>query len=104
MAMLAPAIEQRLKQFIAAVQQQQPISAAYVYGSQVKGTATEWSDIDVAIISPDFAADLFQARVALLRLAAQIDVRIEPHPFAPEDFTINHPLVNEIRQTGIRLV
>jgi len=40
---------------------------------------------------------IFQARVALLRLAAQIDVRIEPHPFTPEDFTINHPLVNEIR-------
>ncbi len=104
MATLTPAIEQSMTRFIAAVQQHQRVSGVYIYGSQVKGTATEWSDIDVAIISPDFAADLFQARVALLRLAAQIDVRIEPHPFTPEDFTRNHPLANEILQTGIRLV
>ncbi|MGC9397271.1 MAG: nucleotidyltransferase domain-containing protein [Anaerolineae bacterium] len=104
MVTIPSAIEQSVARFIAAAQQQQRIVTAYLYGSQVKGTATQWSDIDVALVSPDFAANLFQARVALLHLAAQIDDRIEPHPFTPDDFTINHPLVSEIRQTGVRLV
>lgn len=104
MVTIPSTVEQSVARFIAAAQQQQRVVMAYLYGSQVTGTATKWSDIDVALVSPDFATDLFQARVALLRLAAQIDDRIEPHPFAPEDFTINHPLVSEIRQTGVRLV
>ncbi|MBN1811829.1 MAG: nucleotidyltransferase domain-containing protein [Anaerolineae bacterium] len=104
MATISPAVKQSMMRFLAAVQQRQRIVMAYLYGSQVKGTATEWSDIDLALVSPDFAPDLFAARVALLRLAAQIDDRIEPHPFAPEDFTVNHPLASEIRQTGVRLV
>jgi predicted nucleotidyltransferase len=62
-----------------------------VYGSQVQGTATRWSDIDLAVISPDLPADLFQERLALMCLAAQIDDRIEPHPFKPEDFIVSNP-------------
>ncbi len=103
MATLAPAVEQSVKRFIAALQQQQRIVMAYVYGSQVRGGTTKWSDIDVAIVSPDFD-DLFHARIALLRLAAQIDERIEPHPFTPESFTMSHPLASEIQRTGVRLV
>jgi predicted nucleotidyltransferase len=86
----------------AAVQQQRRVEAAYLYGSQVKGTSTQWSDIDVAVISPDFA-DLFQERLALMRLAAQIDDRIEPYPFKPQDFNSSDPLAGEIRLTGVRV-
>ncbi len=45
-------------------------SIAYLYGSEVRGQAGPWSDIDVAIISPDFADDLFAAQLALMQLAA----------------------------------
>jgi len=104
MAESPDSIKEILKRFLAAVQQRQRVEAAYLYGSQVEGTATEWSDIDVAVVSPDFSADLFQERVALMRLAAQIDDRIEPHPFTPQDFNANDPLVNEIQRTGVRVV
>jgi predicted nucleotidyltransferase len=93
-----------VKRFLAAVQQRQRIDAAYLYGSQVRGTATEWSDIDLAIISSGFSSDSFEERVALMRLAAQIDDRIEPHPFSPQDFNVSDPLVSEIRKTGVRVV
>ena len=86
-----------------AVQGQRRIEAAYVYGSQVKGTATQWSDIDLAVISPDFSPDLSQERLALMHLAAQIDDRIEPHPFTPQDFNASDPLASEIRKTGVRV-
>jgi predicted nucleotidyltransferase len=103
MAEIPAAIAESLEQFLAAVRRQRRIEAAYVYGSQATGTATEWSDIDVALVSPDFSSDLFQERLALMRLAAQVDDRIEPHPFRPQDFNLNAPLVDEIRRTGVRV-
>lgn len=103
MVTLQDTITQSIEQFLKAIQQQQRIEAAYLYGSQVKDTASEWSDIDIAIISPDFSADLFQEQLNLMRLAAQIDDRIEPRPFRPMDFNINEPLVNEIQRTGIQI-
>jgi len=104
MAALAPAVAESVDQYIRLLRQRRRIAAVYVYGSQAKGTATRWSDIDVAVISPDFSADLFQERLALMRLAAQIDDRIEPHPFMPEDFNASNPLAAEICQTGVRVI
>ncbi len=92
MATLPPAVAQSVDRYIRTLRQRRRIAAVYVYGSQAKGTATRWSDIDLAVISPDFSADLFEERLDLMRLAAQIDDRIEPHPFTPEDFSASHPL------------
>ena len=49
------------------------------------------------------AADLFEERLLLMRLAARIDDRIEPHPFRPEDFRPTAPLVGEIQRSGVRV-
>ena len=103
MVEIADAVIQSLQRFLTAVREVRRIEVAYLYGSQATGTATEWSDIDVAVISPDFAEDLFQERLVLMRLAAQVDDRIEPHPFRPADFSPTAPLVSEIRRTGIRV-
>jgi predicted nucleotidyltransferase len=74
-----------------------------VYGSEARRQATKWSDIDVAVISPDFADDLFSAQLALMKLAARVDDRIEPRAFTPESFNANDPLASIIRDTGIRV-
>jgi hypothetical protein len=39
-----------------------------------------------------------------MRLAAQVDDRIEPAPFTPEGFIPSDPLVSEIQRTGVRLI
>jgi predicted nucleotidyltransferase len=104
MAEIPPAIKKSVLQFLSMVQKSRHIDAAYLYGSHVHGTANEWSDIDIAIVSPDFIEDRFAARVALLRLAAEVDTRIEPAPFAPVDFNLDNPLVSEIQRTGIALM
>ena len=99
-----PIIES-VQRFITLLQQQLPqLEAVYLYGSQTQNTATAESDIDVAVVSSALTADLFQSRVMLLRLAAQVDDRIEPAPFRPQDFTLSDPLVSEIQRTGMRLV
>jgi len=55
------------------------------------------------VVSPDFAGDLFTAQLALMKLAARIDDRIEPRAFTPESFSEDNPLASVIQHTGIRL-
>ena len=104
MAQIAPDVIASVERFLAVVRQRLRIEAAYLYGSQAVGSARPWSDIDVAVISPDFSDDLFQERVTLMRWAAEIDDRIEPQPFTPERFGPNDPLASEISRSGVRLV
>ena len=103
MADIPDAVRESVRRFLNVLGKQRKVQAAYLYGSQVKGIATEWSDIDLAVISSDFSSDLFEERLVLLRLAAQVDDRIEPRPFTPEDFNDNDPLASEIRRTGLRV-
>jgi uncharacterized protein len=103
MAAIPDSVAQSVKRFLAVLQQRQRIQAAFLYGSQVTGTAAAWSDIDLAVISADFSADRFQEQLALMRLAAQIDDRIEARAFMPEDFNAGDPLASEIRRTGVQV-
>lgn len=79
------------------------IAGAYLFGSHLTGKADEWSDIDVAVISPQIGADRFEERVRLTKIAFAIDDRIEPLPFSPDSFTPDDPLVREILRTGLRV-
>lgn len=79
------------------------IEAAYLYGSCVKGKQHKWSDIDVALISSDFGEYRFDERVRLTIIASEIDDRIEPVSFRPDDFIDEDPLVWEIKKDGIPL-
>lgn len=92
-----------VKRFIDELRKKYRVHAAYIYGSYSKESANVWSDIDVAVISPDFSDDLFEERLRLMRIAAFIDDRIEPHPFRVEDFESSNPLVREIQKYGILL-
>lgn len=95
------AITDSVHDFIRILKKDRRIISVYMYGSFVYGTANKWSDVDLAIISPDFSEDLFEERVNLMKIAVKIDDRIEPHPFRPEDFNLKHPLVKEIYERGI---
>ena len=103
MAEISTAVQHSVKEFIAAVRKERRITAAYLYGSEARGQVGPWSDIDVAIISPDFAEDLFAAQLALMMLAAKMDERIEPRAFTPESFNLSNPLASAIQDTGIRV-
>ena len=97
-------IEKVVKHFLNEVQQKYHIAGAYLYGSFARGRSNKWSDIDVAIISPDFSDDLFEERLNLMKLAASVDDRIEPKLFKNESFDPNDPLVDEIQKNGIQLI
>ena len=103
MVKVPASIEESLQRFLNAISGRYRIQAAYLYGSQAKGTATPWSDIDLAVVSSDFSDDLFEERLALMHLAARIDDRIEPYPFRAETFNRNDPIASEIQRYGVRV-
>ena len=55
------------------------------------------------MVSPDFTGDRFEDRRKIVPLRRNIDNRIEPLPFRPEDFYDGGMLVEEIKRTGIKL-
>jgi len=104
MGKVPASIEESVQRFINAASQRYRIEEAYLYGSQAKGIASSWSDIDIAVISSDFSDDLFEERLVLMHIAAKIDDRIEPHPFTESIFNSNNPLGNEIQKNGIKVI
>ena len=77
------------------------VSKAYLFGSYVSGRADKWSDIDIAIVSPQIGDDRFEERVRLTELAMSVDDRIEPLPFNQDTFSENDPLVRKIVDEGL---
>jgi len=79
------------------------VESAYLFGSYAKGAESKWSDIDVAIVSPDFTDDRFEEGVRLMKLSSHIDSRIESVPFRPDNFSDDDPLAWEIKRNGIKM-
>lgn len=80
------------------------LERALLFGSYTKGTATKWSDIDIALVSKDFTGIGFYDRKRVNPFVIKTDSRIEPHPFRPEDFTKDNPFVNEILKDAAEIV
>ena len=80
-----------------------PVESAYLFGSWAQGRATQWSDIDLAVVSPAFEGTPFYDRRKLYHAVIAVDAGIETHPYRPEDFTDTDPFVREILRTGIQI-
>ena len=81
------------------------IAKVILYGSRVSGKAHDYSDIDVAIISPDFGKDRYREGAKLFEIASEIDTRIEPVPISLNAYENDTwiPLIYEIREKGLDL-
>ncbi|MEA3468596.1 MAG: nucleotidyltransferase domain-containing protein [Thermodesulfobacteriota bacterium] len=77
------------------------ISEAYIFGSYANGKADKWSDIDIAIVSPQISEDRFEERVKLTKLAISVDDRLEPLPFNQDSFNDEDPFVQKIKNEGL---
>lgn len=79
------------------------VDEAILFGSFVRGTAREESDIDVALVSREFSGNRFDDRRRIVPLRRGIDSRIEPLPFRPEQFADGGNLIDEIKKTGLSI-
>ncbi len=74
------------------------------FGSYAKGKMDKWSDIDVAVVSPQIGDDRFEERIRLTELAISVDDRLEPLPFNLDSFTDSDPFVQQIKNEGVVVV
>jgi predicted nucleotidyltransferase len=80
------------------------VQQAFLFGSYASGKHDEWSDIDLAIVSNDFAGNRFEDRNKIRKITLQVNSDISPMPYRPEDFNDSDYFVKEILETGIRIV
>ncbi len=82
-----------------------PVQRVLLYGSVARDAAHEDSDLDIAVICKPFGTSRHEENMALRRIRWDIDVRIEPYCFHPEDFSdaLYFPLAREIERTGVEV-
>ena len=81
------------------------IEKVVLFGSHATGNPRTDSDIDLAIISPDFGQNRLKERTMLLQLAWRIDPRLEPVAISSESYESDTwiPLIHEIREKGVEV-
>ncbi|MDQ1317398.1 MAG: uncharacterized protein QG588_1050 [Candidatus Poribacteria bacterium] len=80
--MVDESIIKSVENYLSAINKQGiKVSFGVIFGSQAKGNATEWSDIDLLVVSPDFDLRRERSQInRLWRIAGRTDSRIEPIP------------------------
>lgn len=79
------------------------VERAVIFGSRAAGTSRPDSDVDVAIVSPDFGRNRIDEGMMLQRAAWRVDTRLEPVPLSSDSYRDDEwlPLVHEIRSRGV---
>lgn len=90
-----------VKQYKESLNDRFDITGVYLFGSHVKSTQNNDSDIDVAIVVNREIS--YEDELELMRRRRKIDLRIEPHAISSSDFQDWNPLVLEIKKTGIAI-
>lgn len=91
----------QVKQYIAACNDMNiPVQKAILFGSQVNGTASKDSDIDLLIVSNKFKSNTLDNWKLLSPITARF-YQIEPHPYPTKNFKSGDPFINEIKKHGV---
>lgn len=99
-------IAEKVEAFVKELKRQKvKVAKVIIYGSRVSGKARKYSDIDVAVVSPDFGKSSYRWGAKLFEIAGEIDTRIEPVAISLESYKNDTwiPLIYEIRTKGIEL-
>ena len=96
--MVEESIIDRVNAFANIVRQHFVIQKIILFGSQLKGTAHQDSDIDVAVVFKSIDEDYLDTAARLFQLRRKIDSRIEPAIF--EESHDPSGFLEEILRTG----
>lgn len=78
------------------------VSEVILYGSYGKGNPRDYSDIDLAVVSPTFQKmDIFERQLLLSRAHHNFDEPIEPIGMTPKQAKEKRGFAREILETGI---
>lgn len=91
-ATTTPRIDELVQQTIGYLKQKIHVQRVILFGSYARGDADKWSDLDLAVISPDFTGMSHANRMDLLvKLAMAVDSMVEVRPYTPEEFKEARP-------------
>ena len=88
-------------EFAGVISKEMVVSKIILFGSYSTGRQHDYSDIDVAVVSPDFTDDRIEDQLRLMKYRRTVDLRIEPMPFTPGEFVPTNPFVRNIIETGV---
>jgi predicted nucleotidyltransferase len=98
-------VTEAVKQFANDVRSIFPVAKAYLFGSWVKGTPKEWSDVDVCFFLKSYGGrpklDVV-TELYLLKRPYWFFI-IEPHVFLASHLDQGDPFTREILETGIEI-
>ncbi|MBP9717520.1 MAG: nucleotidyltransferase domain-containing protein [Candidatus Pacebacteria bacterium] len=80
------------------------VDSAYIFGSFARGNTHAGSDLDIAIVSPQFGINSIDERLTLMHLDLDPLSIIEPHPFSPADLEEKYNFLAQEAKQGIRIV
>ena len=81
------------------------LHAVILYGSFAKGTQHEHSDIDVALVADEFIGFSFEDKKLFPYVGIQKPyIRIETKTYPTDYFNQGDPFIEEIIQTGIKII
>lgn len=95
-----------IREYVRQIFEMIDVSSVYVFGSIVKGSYREDSDIDIAIITKkDISA---KERIMLEKIGERVEKRfgreIQPHFFTEKEFKGEGGVVEQIKRDGIKLI
>lgn len=95
-------VKQVIDAYIISLQSHQiPIEKVFLFGSFAKGCSSEFSDIDIALVSEIFEGKRIPDRNKIRKITLSVSSDIEVIPFNPKDFTIDNPFAKEIMESGV---
>lgn len=99
-------VEAIVRAYVKEVSKTYRIEQVILFGSYASGNATEFSDIDLAIVSPDFRGrPEMEILQDLSRKTMSIDTSLEVLAFTPEEFVSPDPLsfLYQVKKNGLPL-
>jgi predicted nucleotidyltransferase len=88
----AAGAEEVIRRAIECLSEKIQVDQVVLFGSHARREAHEWSDIDLAVISPDFARMRHQKVMDLLvDVALTVDPSVEIRPYTPRDLKEARP-------------
>lgn len=78
------------------------VNQMILFGSYARGTPRDYSDVDLAVVSPDFKGDPIEDFLLLARVAREVTPLIEALPYTTAEFKKRERggFLDEIVRTG----
>jgi predicted nucleotidyltransferase len=94
-----------IRTFLESIRQDLPIERAYLFGSYATGRNRDYSDIDLAIVTPVVNSKTsLKISQEIFHRAMLYNVDLEPICFSPEEFEKEElPIVLDIKREGVEI-